>query len=91
MTRLIDADDLMGRFKELEKRFGCGASGDGIGLCMEELFRADTVEPKQGEWVHELYGQYLSFYKCSNCGFHGDEQWICCPYCGARMKGGDEK
>lgn len=72
---------------------GCGACP----LVMEDVKILEAYlmackaleEPKQGEWVHELYGQYLSFYKCSNCGFHGDEQWICCPYCGARMKEGE--
>lgn len=39
-----------------------------------------------GEWKYESYGQYLSTYKCSNCGFHGDKQWICCPYCGTDMR-----
>ena len=90
--RLIDADALMGRFKKLEKRFGAGASGDGIGLCMEELFRADTIDPKQGEWIDtgEAIGDDIEV-KCSLCG--EELYWLAnfCPNCGARMKEGDEK
>ena len=51
--------------------------------------KEETSRPTQrphGEWKYESYGQYLSTYKCSNCGFHGDKQWICCPYYGADMR-----
>lgn len=50
-----------------------------------------TVERPHGEWKYESYGQYLSTYKCSNCGFHGDKQWICCPYCGTDMRGKNDE
>lgn len=43
-------------------------------------------ERPHGEWKYESYVQYLSTYKCSNCGFHGDKQWIFCPYCGTDMR-----
>lgn len=57
----------------------------------EEAIKALNEERPHGEWKYESYGQYLSSYKCSICGFHGDKQWISCPYCDAKMKEGDEK
>lgn len=62
-------------------------------ICHQEkpyrVFSEDEEKERRrqhGEWKHESYGQYLSAYKCSNCGFHGDKQWISCPYCGADMR-----
>lgn len=58
----------------------------------EALRKLPVVEERPcGEWKYESYGQYLSTYKCSNCGFHGDKQWICCPYCGADMREGEKE
>lgn len=52
---------------------------------------APSVENK-GEWIW----QTEDIYKCSECGedIHVKEvmnepQYVCCPMCGARMKGGE--
>ena len=47
---------------------------------------ADAV---QGEWVrHELWGN--PWFTCSECNYHGRNDFNFCPNCGARMKGGAE-
>ncbi len=41
-------------------------------------------EPKTGEWVrHELWD--MPWYTCSECDFHGRNDYKFCPNCGARM------
>lgn len=70
--------------------YGHGVVGlryDDEGILCHAVYHGTPYEERpHGEWKYEAYGQYLSTYKCSNCGFHGDKQWICCPYCGADMR-----
>ncbi len=34
------------------------------------------------------HGEYFSEWHCPNkkCGFHVSEEYICCPYCGQRLR-----
>ena len=42
-----------------------------------------------GEWErHELWE--MPWYTCSECNYHGRNDFNYCPNCGARMKGGEE-
>lgn len=48
-----------------------------------------SADAEQGEWVrHELWGN--PWFTCSECNYHGRNDFNFCPNCGARMKGGDE-
>ena len=44
-------------------------------------------EPKQGEWIKTTSGDY----ECSKCKSPTSDEFPYCPWCGARMKEGDEK
>ena len=51
---------------------------------------ADVVEQKQGKWIEygepEPWGKFQVWYwKCSECGAVGIDEWNYCPNCGARM------
>ena len=47
------------------------------------------AEPKTGKWVrHELWD--APWYTCSECDFHGRNDYKFCPNCGARMRGEEE-
>lgn len=59
---------------------------EAIDMAIEAL-SADAV---QGEWIrHELFGN--PWFTCSECNYHGRNDFNFCPNCGARMyKGGAE-
>ena len=37
------------------------------------------------------YGERINEWRCpnKNCGFGVSEEWVCCPYCGQKIKFGD--
>lgn len=76
------------RMNEQEK-WRSGISVEDEREAVKMAIEALKEQRPHGEWKYESYGQYLSSYKCSNCGFHGDKQWISCPYCDAKMKEGE--
>lgn len=41
-------------------------------------------EPKQGEWIEEKEVGYYEI-RCSKCNSRGDDRFLYCPWCGARM------
>ena len=51
---------------------------------------ADVVEVRHGRWIHEP-GHIPH---CSECGRYSDDadtgEAICCPFCGAKMDGGQD-
>ena len=55
-----------------------------------DLVYRPSADSVQGEWVrHELWGN--PWFTCSECNYHGRNDFNFCPNCGARMKGGDSE
>lgn len=66
---------------------------------IEDLPSADVAEVKHGQWIKEEYSKEddwgvnnYHFHICSECherisNEYFSKRWICCPYCGAVMKG----
>ena len=48
-----------------------------------------AVEPKQGEWITDVYKLGKERHRCSECGKGSVEDSNYCPNCGCRMKGAD--
>ena len=62
-----------------------GESADKIIKAADEL----VADRPTGEWKrHELWE--MPWYTCSECNYHGRNDFNYCPNCGAYMKGGDE-
>lgn len=42
-----------------------------------------------GFWMHD--GEKFTEWRCpnKNCGFGVAEEWVCCPYCGQKIKFGE--
>ena len=85
MSRLIDADE--------ETRFANENLPDAhAGVITAFLRDCATVDPvRHGQWI-----DFIPFlrreglaHKCSLCGIMNDAKTPFCPYCGARMDGGD--
>ena len=53
------------------------------------LANAPTIEPKQGEWIEEIYLNGHTYGTCSNC-LHVRIQDNYCPNCGAKMNKGTD-
>lgn len=52
-----------------------------------------SVEVSEGEWIERIGGISKElFYQCSKCyGEVDTNEFDYCPWCGARMKGGDDE
>lgn len=62
---------------------------DGSQYYLEHEHDAIQADAVQGEWIrHELFGN--PWFTCSECNYHGRNDFNFCPNCGARMKGGAE-
>ena len=97
MARLIDADELMKKFYDIEfnaKHELFGVSRDlaleGLKHIKKALKGMPTIDPaKHGHWI--FVEDMVSYIQCSECG-----EYLCwvntkrpkyCPGCGARMDG----
>ena len=102
--RLIDADALRDRMYhdafETDTDMQKWDSGCWIRYKLFEnaIDEQPTIEPKQGEWIEEMYNATAQIWKCSECA---EQIWQppsteyptynFCPNCGARMKGTDNE
>ncbi|MBQ2016345.1 MAG: hypothetical protein II207_05020 [Clostridia bacterium] len=50
----------------------------------------EYVKVKHGHWKHHQYGNTAGYYECDNCGKISSYESNYCPYCGAKMDGGEE-
>lgn len=100
-VKLIDRDEVGAKIQAMYIRREMDYGGEnefcrGMRKALRIIEDAPTIEAepvKHGHWVNE---GFLDMY-CSNCGETPDsESGSCpmptdfCPYCGARMNGGDE-
>ena len=95
MARLIDADELMEKFHDIELNAKHELFGESRDLALEGLHHIKkalkempTIDPvKHGRWI--ICREFDHKLKCSQCGCH--TVWMdevvpnYCPYCGARM------
>lgn len=81
-------DERWGDIKRTNKRVAKGH--EAVYLDMRATISAlPSADAVQGEWVrHELWGN--PWFTCSECNYHGRNDFNFCPNCGARMKGGAE-
>ena len=97
--RLIDAE----RF-DIVKLKGNKDYAAGAEYILGMIHAAPTIEAEQvrrGEWVPISYDGYADGFpvydewECSECRFEckgeGEPPFDYCPYCGAKMDGGEEK
>lgn len=54
---------------------------------VRETMEMDGRENIDGEWIFDE--RLDRHYYCSKCKSMGVDYWDFCPYCGARMKGGE--
>lgn len=56
------------------------------------LYNAGYRKQSEGEWIWTENGNadYEKYWVCSNCKEHDFVKSEFCPYCGAKMKGGEE-
>ena len=90
--RLIDANDAIERAKNSDKIVGSSIweTGEVIEF-LEGCPTVDAVEVVHGRW--EVIEASDELYKCSACGewqYIPEEHFAYCPYCGAKMDGGNE-
>ena len=52
---------------------------------------APTIDRPRGEWIETDNRWGVGKWRCSNCGDYSCSRYDFCHYCGAKMKGGDEK
>ena len=97
MARLIDADELMKKFYDIEFNAKHELFGESRDLALEGLKHIKkalkgmpTIDPvKHGHWI--FVEDMVSYIKCSECG--DDICWVntkrpkYCPSCGSRMDG----
>lgn len=61
---------------------------DQVKYCDEikALLALPSADAVQGEWIrHELFGN--PWFTCSECSYHGRNDFNYCPNCGADMRG----
>ena len=93
--RLIDADALVGKAETMHDHFGEGH----LVLDTKHIAEAPTIDPvKHGRWVDRGVRDWC----CSECnaeiqkvrhvdGYYYKDLPKYCPYCGAKMDGGEDE
>ena len=96
--RLIDADELkewIAQWFAKHKYYHPYSKSNDIPIpevydILEQMPPVDVVEQKAGKWIE--YGEpdpwnkfQVWYWKCSECGAVGIDEWSYCPHCGARM------
>lgn len=87
-------DDLISRkalIEELESLKHIVDCNDNIELCITVVENAPTVEQPTGEWIETEWQTEIfdTLFKCSICEEQSIEVGNYCPWCGAKMKGGE--
>lgn len=92
--RPIDADDLVEKIYEIDRKYGMGAFGDGLEMAKELVFNMPTIELDRphGEWIHTEECDEEFQYRCSNCNLPiRSNSHHFCPNCGASMSANDRQ
>lgn len=100
--RLIDADELVKRFKIIANdnwnKQTPTSWGAAFSDAIEIVDEQPTIDPvRHGGWGHDFYddgeGGENWFRFCSECEVEVSEEnaklWRYCPFCGAQMDGGE--
>ena len=100
MARLIDAD----AFEVFEFSSKSEDFADGVLYVLDKSDEAPTIEAepvRHGRWVPLSYDGYTNGYpvydewECSECHFacegEGEPPLNYCPYCGAKLDGGEKE
>lgn len=100
MSRYIDADKL-GIGRADPKIFNNPEYANGWNSAIEIIEKAPTAdvkEVKHGQWntvldesILEHYNNDVDIFSCSICGIKSKRPTKFCPFCGARMDGGNEE
>lgn len=53
---------------------------------IDSIPSADVAPVRHGRWEADMGGVW-----CSVCGEYSEGEWDYCPYCGARMDGGNDE
>lgn len=95
MSKFIDADKLQ---ETVYKRVNNPAIRGWLNLLINEQPTADVKEVKHGQWntvldesILEHYNNDVDIFACSICGIKSKRPTKFCPFCGARMDGGNEE
>lgn len=95
MSRYIDVDKLQ---ETIYKRVNNPAIRGWLNLLINEQPIADVKEVKHGQWntvldesILEHYNNDVDIFACSICGIKSKRPTKFCPFCGARMDGGNEE
>lgn len=95
MSRYIDVDKLQ---ETVYKRVNNPAIRDWLNSLINEQPTADVKEVKHGQWntvldesILEHYNNDVDIFACSICGIKSKRPTKFCPFCGARMDGGNEE
>ena len=89
------ADDYI-RKADAIKQCGFGMTSLHIANNLRKMRPADVVQVVHGKWIREWWHSG-GVRKCSTCNitqtvnvYNGEVKFNYCPYCGAKMDGGDE-
>nr|DAZ53789.1 MAG TPA: Rubrerythrin heme iron peroxidase [Caudoviricetes sp.] len=95
MSRYIDVDKLQ---ETVYKRVNNPAIRGWLNPLINEQPTADVKEVKHGQWntvldesILEHYNNDVDIFACSICGIKSKRPTKFCPFCGARMDGGNEE
>ena len=92
---LISREEAINRIEEAFDMGDCYCDKFALRGILKSL---PTVEErKEGHWIpYKWYfgkdkESWTDEVKCSECGELGEEEWNCCPYCTAIMKGASDE
>lgn len=95
MSRYIDVDKLQETICETVNN---PAIRGWLNSLINEQPTADVKEVKHGQWntvldesILEHYNNDVDIFACSICGIKSKRPTKFCPFCGARMDGGNEE
>ncbi len=95
MSRYIDVDKLQ---ETVYKRVNNPAIRGWLNSLINEQPTADVKEVKHGQWntvldesILEHYNNDVDIFACLICGIKSKRPTKFCPFCGARMDGGNEE
>lgn len=95
MSRYIDVDKLQ---ETVYKRVNNPAIRGWLNSLINEQPTADVKEVKHGQWntvldesILEHYNNDVDIFACSICGIKSKRPTKFCPFCDARMDGGNEE
>lgn len=94
MTRLIDADDALGRYyAEWEKQdiYDGAEDRDWLKKCIDEVPTIDAEPVRHGKWIVTAGGKQCDCPVCgerfdNTCNYDIRKTWKCCPVCCTRLE-----